>query len=323
MAGKSASDGSSSAVGVAAALGAVAIWVTWTSLTRLALDQGIDPLALTVSRFLVAGLVLLPLLIARRETVRRMPLWLIATISFCAGAPYVFMASVGFGDAPVWHGGLISAGVPLFVAVLAVPFLKERLSRLRVVGLAMILFGAIVFVVSGVLDGGSRPVWRGDLWFLLAAGMWALFTVAMRFARADTWVVTAVVGVTSMVFTTLAYVLARGFVLPAASPVLIGAHALFQGLVVSIAALYLFNLAVMRLGASRATAFVALVPGLSALVAIPVNGEWPGLEGWGRLAIISVGAFLATGAAEAVFGIERATPPPPAAGDPTGLRASP
>jgi drug/metabolite transporter (DMT)-like permease len=50
------------------------------------------------------------------------------------------------------------------------------------------------------------------------------------------------------------------------------------------------------LGASGGSAFGALVPALSALLAIPVLGEWPTKSGWVGIVLISGGVYLASGA---------------------------
>jgi hypothetical protein len=52
-------------------------------------------------------------------------------------------------------------------------------------------------------------------------------------------------------------------------------------------AILLYGIGVSRLGAAGGSAFVALVPALAALIAIPVLGEWPDAAG-------TIGVALAT-----------------------------
>jgi drug/metabolite transporter (DMT)-like permease len=73
-------------------------------------------------------------------------------------------------------------------------------------------------------------------------------------------------------------------------------HAFFQGVLVTIVALVLYVRAVAVLGASGGAAFGALVPALSALLAIPVLGEWPSGTELVATVLISAGVYLASGA---------------------------
>ena len=69
----------------------------------------------------------------------------------------------------------------------------------------------------------------------------------------------------------------------------------FQGVVVSIVSLVLYGRAVVILGASGGSAFGALVPALSALLAVPLVGEWPNSTDWLGIILISAGVYLASG----------------------------
>ena len=70
---------------------------------------------------------------------------------------------------------------------------------------------------------------------------------------------------------------------------------IFQGIVVTIISLVLYGRVVLILGASGGSAFGALVPALSVLLAIPLLGEWPTASGWVGVALISAGVYLASG----------------------------
>ena len=72
-------------------------------------------------------------------------------------------------------------------------------------------------------------------------------------------------------------------------------QALFQGILVTIVSIVLYGRAVVILGASAGAAFGALVPALSALLAIPLLGEWPQATDWAAIIVISAGVYLASG----------------------------
>jgi drug/metabolite transporter (DMT)-like permease len=70
---------------------------------------------------------------------------------------------------------------------------------------------------------------------------------------------------------------------------------IFQGVLVTIVSLFLYGRAVAILGASSGAAFGALVPALSALLAIPLLDEWPNKTDWAGIVLISAGVYLASG----------------------------
>ena len=73
-------------------------------------------------------------------------------------------------------------------------------------------------------------------------------------------------------------------------------QAIFQGIAVTIISLVLYGRAVLILGASGGSALGALVPALSAMLAIPLLGEWPTTSDWIGIALISAGVYLSSGA---------------------------
>ncbi len=60
--------------------------------------------------------------------------------------------------------------------------------------------------------------------------------------------------------------------------------------------LALFGRSITLLGASKAAAFVALVPVMAALMAIPALGECPNSLDWLAIGMITAGLYLASGA---------------------------
>jgi drug/metabolite transporter (DMT)-like permease len=73
-------------------------------------------------------------------------------------------------------------------------------------------------------------------------------------------------------------------------------QAFYQGVVTATVSLALFGRSIMLLGASKAAAFVALVPVIAALMAIPALGEWPTSIDWLAIGMITAGVYLASGA---------------------------
>jgi drug/metabolite transporter (DMT)-like permease len=72
-------------------------------------------------------------------------------------------------------------------------------------------------------------------------------------------------------------------------------QALVQGLLTAVVSLLLYGRAIAILGASSGAAFASLCPAMTALLAIPVLGEWPTPADWTAVALISVGVYFVSG----------------------------
>ena len=105
---------------------------------------------------------------------------------------------------------------------------------------------------------------------------------------------TAAVG--SFIFFVLVYSAFIGTVLFDASWEDIALQAFVQGILVAIVSLVCFGRAVAILWASSGAVFAALCPVITALAAIPILGEWPTVDDWGTMLMISAGVYVASGA---------------------------
>jgi drug/metabolite transporter (DMT)-like permease len=160
------------------------------------------------------------------------------------------------------------------------------------------LAGAVLLVAWNTTGAGQS--WStgralGAALAALAALMWAVFTLVMRRAELEPLHAAALVSVGSLAGYLPLYLAWRGAALAQAPPAELAIQVIFQGVLVTIVSLLLYGRAVAILGASGGAAFGALVPALSALIAIPLLGEWPGAAEWLGIVVISAGVYLASG----------------------------
>jgi drug/metabolite transporter (DMT)-like permease len=209
------------------------------------------------------------------------------------------IASSGLLFAPAAHAGaLIPGTMPLWAALLAMFFLKEKMSGSRKLGLLLMPIGIAIFVGTGLTDFASGN-WRGHLLFLAAAMCWASFTVAMRAAGQLGFTslhAVAVVSVVSAVIYLPVYALFLPHRIMDAPISAVVIQTIYQGIFVSIISLFAYARAVSILGASLGSSYASLVPVLAMLTAIPVLGEWPRTIDYIGIAAITFGVFLSSGA---------------------------
>src|SRR4051794_14791464 len=135
----------------------------------------------------------------------------------------------------------------------------------------------------------------GHLLFLGSALAWAFYTVAMRRARLDGLHAAAIAAVGAVVLYLPVYLMVAGTSLALAPWSDIALQAFVQGILTAIVSLIFYGRAVGILGASSGAAFAALSPAMTAIMAIPVLGEWPTMMDWIAIAAISVGVYVVSG----------------------------
>ncbi|ATQ69428.1 MULTISPECIES: DMT family transporter [Methylosinus] len=281
------------ALGAAFGVSAVCIWATWIAVTRHGVTTTLSVYDLTMLRFGAAGALLLPVVLRKGLALERLGPWRLATLVCGAGAPYVLVAASGLRLAPAAHAGaLLPGSMPMFVAALAAVLMNERFSTARKLGYALIACGvlAIVFGTAPLADGAL-----GHLLLLGAAFIWACYALALRASRLESLHAAALVSTGSLVIYLPIYFLVfggRAFDAPL-SDVLF--QTLFQGVLVSVVALYFFGKAIELLGASAGAAFAALTPPMAALLAVPILGEIPSPIEQAALLCVSFGVYLASG----------------------------
>ncbi len=274
---------------------AVCIWASFLVVSRLGVRTSLTPWDVVAIRFGVAGIILAPYLLRRGLALDRLGWIGLSAIAVGGGAPMVLLVNAGLLFAPASHAGALFPGaMPLFVALLAIPILKETLTSCQKGGLVLVSLGVIGIVwSSGVNLGLSQIV--GHLLFLTAGLAWASYTVAMRWARLDGLHAAAISAVVSFVLYLPGYAALAPTTLFEAPFLDVVLQAVVQGILTAIVALLLYGRVIAILGATGGAAFVALTPAVTSLLAIPVLDEWLSLIDWVAIGTISIGVYLVSG----------------------------
>ena len=193
----------------------------------------------TFLRFTVSGLILWPVLwrngLQLRQTGIASPVLMLA----CAGVPFMLLASIGLQYAPATHIATLMIGVMAFwVALFSAWLLKDRLTRRQTVGLAFVLTGVLAVGFNALFSQRASGEWRGDLLFLTAGALFAVYTVTQRRAGISSWQATAFVNVFSAVLYAPVYFLLMAPRLLTASLHDVAVQAVAQGIWVAVLGLY-------------------------------------------------------------------------------------
>jgi drug/metabolite transporter (DMT)-like permease len=289
---------------------AVSIWASWIVAARLGLKTSLTPWDITAIRFGVAGLILLPYLLKEGLAVDRLGWVGLTAIVLGGGAPMVLVSYAGLLFAPAAHAAsLYTAPIPVLVAILAAVVLGEAFTIAKRIGLALIVSGVLGIVWGAGGTIGSRQN-IGHALFIGAALLWAGYTVAMRKAKLNGLHAAAIAAVGSLIIYVPVYAMIFGTSLFDASWRDVALQAFVQGFLTPVISFWFYGRAVGILGASNGSAFAALSPVMTAILAIPILGEWPATSDWIAMLLMSGGVYIASGGLFPIPRVELAPQPP-------------
>jgi drug/metabolite transporter (DMT)-like permease len=285
--------------GILSAVGAVTIWAAWIVATRRAVTHDLDAWALGFLRFAVPAIVFAP--VWWRTGIR--PAGLTPSIGLSllgAGAPFFIIVAIAMRHAAAAEiGPLLPGTMPLIVTALSVRLLGERLNLSRNVGAGLVLAGIVAIAAEGI-DAGSAA-WPSHFLLLVGAFMWAAYTVGLKKSNLTSLEATALVSIWSAVLLAPFGVLSLLTAMHSGQAGALVLQAVIQGVLSGVVAILLYGVAITRLGATTGSAFVALVPGLAALIAVPVLGEVPSTIVVAGIVLSAVGVGLLTGGVSAAM----------------------
>lgn len=257
---------------------AIVLWGISFVATRLAL-RDVQPITLIFTRFAL-GLALLYLLLAAR----RVPLlpprssWAaLARMGFVGIFVHQLLQSYALTMTTAVKTGWLIGIIPIWSALLAAVFLRERFGAGKAAGLALGFFGAALVVTRGRLESGllALPSTRGDLLILASTVTWAVYTVlghdtirrlgslrATAGAMLAGWVMLSPWFAGTGGWRELAHVSPVGW-----------AAILFLGVGCSGLAYWFWYGALERVETSRVAAFLYLEPLVTVAAAVPILGE--------------------------------------------------
>jgi drug/metabolite transporter (DMT)-like permease len=256
--------------GLGAGLIAVCLWGLAPVATR-SLVHELAPLPLLTLRQLLAAGVLLPWAVPalRRIDARDLPRFIVAGLLGMVG--YNLPVTVGLQWLPASSAGLLLATEPVWVLVIGLVFLGERVGPRVLAGTGVALAGVAVIAGPAALSPGSgtRAV-AGAALVLLATLAFGGYMVVLRPLSQKYGPVSATA--TSSVAGALPYLALAGTAWPPRLSPPAGAELLFLALGSTVAGMLLWNLAVVR-GGAGISRLLYLEPVVSVLGAMVFLGE--------------------------------------------------
>ncbi|WP_238542929.1 DMT family transporter [Lysinibacillus boronitolerans] len=255
-----------------------------------------SPMTLTMARWLIAVIVLLPLVWWKEKKLipakaALVPLFLMGITGVALFNLFQFLA---LERTTSTNAGLISTMNTMSIALFSFAFLKEKINGLQLLAMVLSLIG-VVLVLS---KGDWQLLWNvqlntGDLWMVAAVCVWGLYSVCSRWAMQTTSPLMATLyaglfGVLILVPFTIS-----NFTFSEIDSTFI-LSLLYTGVISTVVCMVFWNIGVQQLGATTSGIFLNFNPIFTALLAFLFIGEqlsW--LQGIGGITVI-MGCYLFT-----------------------------
>lgn len=265
--------------GISFAILACIIW-SGNFIVARAVINDVPPITLSFFRWASATLMLFPFVIRQFSREKKIILqhkqYFFWTSLFGVAIFNTFLYIAAHTTSAINMALIGTCSSPIFAVFLAAWFLKERVSRLRIIGMLVMLTGIIYLVVRGSFEKLMNfHFTTGDIWVLGAAVFFAGYNVLVRKKPSE---------ISPIVFLFTTFLVGSILLLPFclwevqySQPIEWTSDLLFivlyLGLGTSVIAFLLWNSAIARLGAARTALFGNLIPLFSSFEAVWLLNE--------------------------------------------------
>lgn len=261
------------------ALAGAALFWAGNFIVGRALRGDVPPVSLAFWRWVVAGVLLIPLTLGdvrdsrhvlRREWKLLLVLAVTGMVLFHVGVYTALQTTTAVNSL------LFLSLTPVLIAVGGWVAFDERLTRLQVFAILLSLLGALVIIkrgsIAAMLSLAFNP---GDLWMLLAVVVWAIYSLILKKRPADLQQMPLLTATTAigLVFLALLYGwrFAEGERLTVNAPNVLGI--VYTGVFASVLAYLFWNRGVKELGANATGMYLHLTPVFGAVLSFLLLGE--------------------------------------------------
>ena len=283
-------------LGYASALTAVSIWAVFLLGTRFAVNGNFKVEEVLLLRLMTAAIVTIPIMIKLGVVLRGQGFLGTLMLTLGGSAIFPYIIAEGLYYASVSDAGALASGtLPFWAALFAFLILGERPNKFKMLGLALILTGALFVGLWKIFNVSQTQEWKGHILFLLAACLWSIYSVYYRKSGLSP-VHGLVIGLFWGSVFTLPLIFIFGDINFAEKTITeLSSMAFLQGILIAVLALVLYSVAVREIGAAQTAAFGALTPLLSLTGGIILLNEAIFFTTIFGIILVTIGVLMASG----------------------------
>ena len=286
-------------IGYLFALGATAIWSGNFIIAR-DLNESINPISLAFYRWTMAVIVLFPFAIKNLITewnILRKNILYLSIVSFLGVTIFNTLIYYAGHTTTAINLSLISITFPVIIVILSRIFYKEEITVNKAIGILLVLVGVLLLITKGELSKLLNLSFAiGDIWMLLAAIIFALYSILLRKKP---------INLSVSAFQLSTFILGLVFMIPffiwetlSLPPIQFESKTVFSilyvGIFASLTAYMLWNKAIIKIGATNAGIVYYTLPLFSGFLAYLFLGETIGINHLYSLFLILSGIIIAT-----------------------------
>ena len=238
------------------------------------------PISLSFWRWFLALLILLPFAIKpiwqQREIIKA-NLGKIVILAILSISAFNTLAYIALQDTTATNATLLNSFIPIFILIISGLFFQEKISGKQIAGVIISLSGVLAILTR--LNGeilATLTLNKGDLWMLVAALDWALYSVLLKHLRPKELLPLSFLGI--MVIIGTLFLLPLFLLNPYNEPAITWNNEMIKALAYisifpSLISYLAWNYGIQKLGASVGGQFIHLMPFFGALMAVAFLGE--------------------------------------------------
>lgn len=254
---------------------AMVLWASSFVALKIAF-RAYDPMVVIFGRMLVASICFLILFIWFRHLVDYHPgdLKYLVFMAFCEPCLYFLFEAKAVENTTASQAGMITAMLPILVALVAAWLLKENVGINTWLGSLMAVIGVCWLTLAGAPTSDAPDPVKGNFFEFLAMVCATGYTITLKHltSRYHPFYLTAIQAFAGSLFF-FPILFLPSTQLPHHFEPVAGLAILYLGAVITLGAYGLYNFGLKHVPASKASAFVNLIPVFSVIMAWMILGE--------------------------------------------------
>jgi drug/metabolite transporter (DMT)-like permease len=234
-----------------------------------------DPMVVIFGRMVIASVFILVFLKPLRHVrFRKQDAKYLLFLGFCEPCLYFVFEAIALKNTSASQAGMVTATLPLIVAIPAWFFLKEEMSIKKIIGFMVAVGGVILLSIgSDITDNAPNPLFGNFMEFMaMVAASGYIITMRHLSSNYSSLFVTSFQAFLGSVFF-MPMLFLPSTTLPVSFEILPVVAIVYLGIFVTFGAYGSYNYAVSKIPASQATAFINLIPVFTLIMGVLILND--------------------------------------------------
>ncbi|MDX2496044.1 MAG: DMT family transporter [Desulfuromusa sp.] len=274
---------------------AMLLWASSFVALKLAF-QGYHPMQVIFGRMFIASLCFVPFIPSfRKINWRRQDVKYLLIMGICEPCLYFTFEAKALELTSASQAGMITAMLPLLVAILAWSWLRESINKQTLVGFSLAIIGACLLSLASETSVNAPNPLLGNFFEFMAMVFAAGYTVSLKHLTNNyppLFLTAFQAFIGSLFFFPLLFL--PGVEWPIFWDTTPALAVIYLGTLITFGAYGCFNYGVSRIPASRAAGYVNLVPVFGVILGMIILGDKLNLSQWLACGLVFCGVWLSS-----------------------------